>query len=95
MIDPASGRSTAVTATEAQLHPDRSPSPWSGPLPAPGISFRSLFAFSLARSAAETSPEPWRSRPFSDCSALIPPLATQTVFGQIVPEGDDEQAARR
>ena len=89
MIHPASGRSAAVTATEAQLIEPVAIA-MVRPLAAPGISFRSLFRFCLRGAGRDVT----RTLAFATILgllALIPPLATQTVFGQIVPEGDDER----
>ena len=84
LMDPASGRSTIVSETErSSLRPvavAAGPAP-----PGRGISFRSLFAFSL-RGARRDAVRTLVFATFLGVLALVPPLATQLVFGQIVPE---------
>jgi NHLM bacteriocin system ABC transporter ATP-binding protein len=89
LMDPASGRSTPVTETEAQLLRPVAIA-MVRPLPGRGISFRSLFAFSL-RGARRDGVRTLAFATFLGLLALIPPLATQLVFGQIVPEGDHDR----
>ena len=85
LMDPASGRSTTVTETEAQLLRPVAIA-MVRPLPGRGISFRSLFAFSL-RGARRDAARTLAFATFLGALALVPPLATQIMFGQIVPEG--------
>ena len=89
LMDPASGRSTPVTETEAQLLRPVAIA-MVRPLPGRGISFRSLFAFSL-RGARRDAVRTLAFATFLGLLALVPPLATQLVFGQIVPEGDHDR----
>ena len=89
LMDPASGRSTTVTETEAQLLRPVAIA-MVRPLPGRGISFRSLFAFSL-RGARRDAARTLAFATFLGLLALVPPLATQLVFGQIVPEGDHDR----
>ena len=89
LMDPASGRSTPVTETEAQLLRPVAVA-MVRPLPGRGISFRSLFAFSL-RGARQDAARTLAFATFLGMLALVPPLATQLVFGHIVPEGDHDR----
>ena len=84
-MDPASGRSTTVSETEAQLLRPVAVA-MVRPLPGRGISFRSLFAFSL-RGARQDAARTLAFATLLGLLALVPPLATQLVFGHIVPEG--------
>ena len=84
-MDPASGRSTTVSETEAQLLRPVAVA-MVRPLPGRGISFRSLFAFSL-RGARQDAARTLAFATLLGMLALVPPLATQLVFGHIVPEG--------
>ncbi len=84
-MDPASGRSTIVSETEAQLLRPVAVA-MVRPLPGRGISFRSLFAFSL-RGARQDAARTLAFATLLGMLALVPPLATQLVFGHIVPEG--------
>ena len=85
LMDPASGRSTTVSETEAQLLRPVAVA-MVRPLPGRGISFRSLFAFSL-RGARQDAARTLAFATLLGMLALVPPLATQLVFGHIVPEG--------
>jgi NHLM bacteriocin system ABC transporter ATP-binding protein len=89
LMDPASGRSTTVTETEAQLLRPVAIA-MVRPLPGRGISFRSLFAFSL-RGARRDAARTLAFATLLGLLALVPPLATQLVFGQIVPKGDHDR----
>jgi NHLM bacteriocin system ABC transporter ATP-binding protein len=89
LMDPASGRSTTVSETEAQLLRPVAVA-MVRPLPGRGTSFRSLFAFSL-RGARRDAARTLAFATFLGLLALVPPLATQLVFGQIVPEGDHDR----
>ncbi|HET8927428.1 MAG TPA: NHLP bacteriocin export ABC transporter permease/ATPase subunit [Microbacterium sp.] len=86
MVDPASGRSTAVSDTEAApLRPVAIA--MIRPLPGRGPSIRSLLRFSLRGTRWDVL----TTIAFATVLgvlALVPPLATQAVFGRIVPEGD-------
>ena len=84
-MDPASGRSTTVSETEAQLLRPVAVA-MVRPLPGRGISFRSLFSFSL-RGARQDAARTLAFATLLGLLALVPPLATQLVFGHIVPEG--------
>ena len=86
MIDPVSGRSTPVTAAEADLLRPVAIA-MIRPLPERGIGFRSIFGFAL-RGAHRDVATTLVFATVLGVLALIPPLATQTVFGEIVPEGD-------
>jgi len=85
LMDPASGRSTTVSETEAQLLRPVAVA-MVRPLPGRGISFRSLFSFSL-RGARQDAARTLAFATLLGLLALVPPLATQLVFGHIVPEG--------
>lgn len=87
MVDPGSGRSTAMSHAEAALLRPVAIA-MVRPLPQRNISFRSLFTFSL-RGAHRDVAKTLVFATLLGLLALIPPLATQLVFGQIVPEGDD------
>ena len=89
LMHPASGRSTTVTETEAQLLRPVAIA-MVRPLPGRGISFRSLFAFSL-RGARRDAARTLAFATLLGLLALVPPLATQLIFGQIVPEGDHDR----
>ena len=89
LVDPLSGRSTPVSEAEARLLRPVA-LVMVRPLPGRATSFRSLFTFSLRGSRRDTL----RILVFATLLGvlgLIPPLATRLVFGQIVPEGDQDR----
>ncbi len=86
LVDPSSGRSTPVSESEAGLLRPVAVA-MVRPLPGRGISFRSLFSFAL-QGARRDAVRLLVFATILGLLALIPPLATQLVFGRIVPEGD-------